>query len=230
VLQDLLPLLAALAVAALLYILRERRRRRLWLSPARPDLTMAETCDLWRRGHRGWTDHAFHPPEAAAGASPAEVEEEARRGLFETEKAILRSDHPRLAARRAILESAILALHLEAVAALGEAERTALLSGYAEGMDGVLRTAWRICELRWALLRIYAGLKFDDAAPGDWFHHFLWIARPYIREKVRLAQEHVLRMDAGSGRFVEVYDQLLDQLRKEMLKARPKQRFVEPDL
>ena len=55
-------------------------------------------------------------------------------------------------------------------------------------------------------------------------------AGPYIREKVRLAKEHILQADPGAGRFAELYDTLLGELRDKMLKARPKRRFVPSDL
>ena len=77
---------------------------------------------------------------------------------------------------------------------------------------------------------MYARWKFDDAVEDDWFHNYMNLARPYIREKVRLAKEHVIQMDASAARFAEIYDALLAELKEKMIKARPKQRFVRPDL
>ena len=39
-----------------------------------------------------------------------------------------------------------------------------------------------------------------------------------------------LQMDASAARFAEIYDALLAELQEKMIKARPKQRFVRPDL
>jgi hypothetical protein len=79
-------------------------------------------------------------------------------------------------------------------------------------------------------LRWYARMKYDDAVPGDWFHHYLRVAGPYVREKVRLAREHLVEFNEGAARFVQIYDALLAQLRHDMLAARPKKRFPPSDL
>ncbi len=204
-LGDLVPLMAVLAAAAAIYYARERHRRRTEVRPPRPEITLAEAWEEW---------HGSPAPEDV----PA------------IERHAAAADHPRLAIRAAILESAVLALHLEAIAELGEAERAALLKGYTPGMDGLLQESLRGAATRCAALRHYARLKYDDAVEDDWYDYFLRIAGPYIREKVRLAREYLLEVDEGARRFAEIYDQLLDELRREMLKARPKKRFPPPDL
>ena len=229
-LDDLLPLLAALTVAAVVYGLREARRRRLRVSPPMPGLTMQEAWERWLGGARHNLDDIFVPPGAAPDETPPRLRAEVGKSLMEIERRCAEADNPRAALRRAILHGAVIALHLEAVSALGEPERKALLQGYEEGMDELLRDAWRASTLTWIVLRQYGRLKYDDATASDWFHQFMHVARPYVREKVRMAREFVLQMDEGSGRFVEIYDELLQQLREEMLKARPKKRFVAPDL
>lgn len=226
VLRDLAPLLIALGVAAIIYILRETRRRRLRMNPSRPGLTMQEAWELCLQDSSKHPDGVLIP----AALQPEAVPAAAVKRLFELEGRCLEADNPRVAVREAVLENAVIALHLEAISELGEPERAALLRGYAEGMDQLLRDAWTASTLQWIVLRLYSRLKYDDAVAGDWFHHFMHVARPYIREKVRLAREFVLRMDEGSGRFVEIYDSLLQELRREMLKARPKRRFAAPDL
>ena len=44
-LRELLPLLTALTIAVLVYVVRERRRRRMRIAPLRPDIAMREVCD-----------------------------------------------------------------------------------------------------------------------------------------------------------------------------------------
>jgi hypothetical protein len=229
-LDDLLPLIVALTVATIVYVLRERRRRRHRLNPPRPDLTTREAWEMWRRGARNYFDGAFVPAGIEPGVVSEHVQEGAGLSLGEAERLCNETENPRLALRRAILESAAISLHLAAISELGEAEKKALLKGYAEGMDELLQDAFRISTLRWMVLRQYARLKYDDATNADWFHHFMHVAGPYIGEKVRLARDSVLQVDKGSGRFVEIYDELLSELRKEMIKVRPKKRFVPPDL
>lgn len=228
--RDLLPLLAGLAVAAIVYTTRELRRKRHRINPALPDLTMEEAWAIWTQSAETKPDSVFAMALAEQGVLTPPVESEALKGLLDGEKLYQEADHPRLALRSAILDNAAIAMHLDAISGFGEAERAALLRGYAEGMDAALQEARKICTLKWIVLRQYARLKYDDAVAGDWFHHFMRIARPYILEKTRLTREHVLQMDEGSRRFVEIYDALLNDLRVEMLKARPKKRFVEPDL
>jgi hypothetical protein len=45
VLRELFPLLTALTVAALVYAIREQRRRRMRIAPPRPEIAMREVCD-----------------------------------------------------------------------------------------------------------------------------------------------------------------------------------------
>lgn len=229
-LRDLLPLILALIVAYIVYVLREIRRRHSRVNPPLPRLSMKEAFDLWLRGLRDDPDRQFVPAEMVSGELSVKLLADAEASLLETERHFLEADNPRLAVRRAILESAAIGLHLEAIAEFGETERKALLKGYVEGMDGLLRHAWRLSVLRWIALRHYARFKHDDAVAGDWFHHFMQVARPYVREKVRLGRESVLRLDEGSGQFAQIYDQLLEELQQRMLKVRPKKRFVPVDL
>jgi hypothetical protein len=42
VLRELFPLLTALTVAAVVYVVREQRRRRMRIAPPRPDIAMRE--------------------------------------------------------------------------------------------------------------------------------------------------------------------------------------------
>jgi len=182
VLRELIPLLAALAAAAVLYAVRERRRRRMTIAPARPDIAMREIS-----------------------GEPA---------LLEIERACLASDDPRRAFRQAAIDHAIAALYLEAVAGCGV--------GGTEGHQQAQREIL-------SALRTYQRLKFDDAVPDDWFDHFTRIARPYIRERVRLTREFALHLDEGAERFARIYDDLLRGLVKEALSAPQKKSFVPPD-
>lgn len=217
--RDLLPLVAALSAAILIWVLRERHRRRTEIRPPAPDATLAEAAQSFLL-----VPHPDAPLLAPTLAPPAPAE------LEEIERQTLADAHPRLALRRAILDSAGMALHLEAMARLPESERAMLLQGYQPGMDPALRQAHAEALARSSLLRHYARLKYDDAVPDDWFEHFLHIAGPYIAEKVRLARDFLVRVDEGAGRFAEIYDALLDELRRELLKAPPKKRFPPPDL
>jgi hypothetical protein len=45
VLRELIPLVAALTVAVVVYVTRERRRRRMRIAPERPEIRMREVCD-----------------------------------------------------------------------------------------------------------------------------------------------------------------------------------------
>lgn len=213
-LADLVPLFAALATAVAIYVMKERHRRRTEVIPPRPDITMDEAWDCWLA--------ETPPPEPPP------------RGVLESLEAIEvragESDRPQDAIRTAIMDAAVLAVNLEAIAALGEPERQVLLKGYTEGMEGLLRDTIRGHNAQWSALRFYARLKYDDAVPDDWFDHFLHVARPYVREKVRLARDYLLEVDESAGRFAEIYDKLLDGLRQEMLKTRPKKRFPPSDL
>jgi hypothetical protein len=226
VLRDLVPLILALAIAVAIYAARELRRRRITVNPLFPDLTLAAAWQLWRRGIPDHPDKAFLKAAVTSAGEAADVEPL----LTGIDTSLSRSDHPRLALRAAILENASIALHLDAIIGLGEVERKALLKGYEEGMEDLLASARRLSTIRWAFLRLFARLKYDDAVPDDWFHNYLRVARPYVREKVRLAREHVLERNEGSGQFAQVYDQLLNGLTGETLKIPPKRRFVAPDL
>lgn len=180
--RELFPLLTALAVAAMVYAVRERRRRRMRIAPPRPGITMREIA-----------------------AAPA---------LLEIERACLAADDARVAFRRAALENAVAALYMETIADLGVANTGVLLRAYSE---------------TWKALREYLRLKYDDAVADDWFDHFVRVARPYIREKVRLTREFALHLDEGAERFARIYDDLLRDLLNEALAAPQKKSFVPPD-
>jgi hypothetical protein len=181
-LRELFPLLAALTVAAAVYVMREQRRRRMRIAPQRPDIAMREVCD-----------------------TPA---------LLEIERACLATDDPRVAFRRAAIENAVAALYLETIADYG-----------VENTGEMLREHTEICRA----LREYLRLKYDDAVPDDWFDHFTRVARPYIREKVRLTREFALHLDDGAERYARIYDELLRELLQEALAAPQKKSFVPPD-
>jgi hypothetical protein len=166
VLRELIPLIAALTVAAVVYVERERRRRRRRIRPLRPRIRMREISNA---------------PE-----------------LLEIERACRTSDNPRVAFRRAALESAVEDLYLETI-----------------GAERADTPAWRT-------LREYLRLKYDDAATDDWFDHFMDVARPYIRERVRLSRE------SAEG-VARIYDELLRELINEALNAPQKKSFVPPD-
>jgi len=182
VLRELLPLLTALTVAALVYAMREQRRRRLRIAPWRPDIAMIEVCD-----------------------APA---------LLEIERACLATDDPRVSFRRAAIENAVAALYLETIADCGVENTGEMLRAHTE---------------TWRVLREYLRLKYDDAVPDDWFEHFTRVARPYIREKVRLTREFALHLDEGAERYARIYDELLQELLQEALAAPQKKSFVPPD-
>jgi len=181
-LRELFPLVTALTVAAIVYVARERRRRRMRIEPLRPDITMRDVSGEPR--------------------------------LLEIERAAMATDDPRVALRRAAIENAVAALYLEAVAEFG-VDGTAELLGAHTG-------AWRA-------LREYLRLKYDDAVADDWFDHFTGVARPYIREKVRLTREFALHLDEGAERYARIYDELLQELVEEALRAPQKKSFVPPD-
>jgi hypothetical protein len=181
-LRELFPLLAALAVATVVYVMREQRRRRMRIAPPRPDIAMREVCD-----------------------APT---------LLEIERACLATDDARVAFRRAAIENDVAALYLETIAEYGVENTGEMLRGHRE-----------ICRA----LREYLRLKYDDAAPDDWFDHFTRVARPYIREKVRLTREFALHLDDGAERYTRIYDELLRELLQEALAAPQKKSFVPPD-
>src|SRR5579864_3461819 len=107
---DFVPLILALAIAAAVYLLRERHRRRNRIQPESPGLTMAEAWDLSRA--------------SAAYEASAEAQQQARASLLETERTLLASGDLR-ALRREILRSATTAIYLETILALAEPERAA---------------------------------------------------------------------------------------------------------
>ena len=181
-LRELFPLVTALTVAAVVYIVRERHIRRMRIAPPRPDLTMRELSDA--------------------------------QALLEIERAALATDDPRVAFRRAAMENAVAVLYLETIAECG-----------VENTGELLRAHTQI----WQALREYLRLKYDDAAPDDWFEHFTSVARPYIREKVRFTREFALHLDEGAERYARIYDELLQELLQEALAAPQKKSFVPPD-
>jgi len=181
-LRELFPLLTALTVAVVVYILREQRRRRMRIAPTRPDIAMREVCD-----------------------SPA---------LLEIERAALATDDPRVALRRAAIENAVAGLYLETIAECGVENTGEMLRAHND---------------MWRALREYLRLKYDDAVADDWFDHFTLVARPYIREKVRLTREFALHLDEGAERYARIYDELLRELLQEALAAPQKKSFVPPD-
>ena len=190
---DFYPLMAALAIAAAVYLLRERHRKRTLIRPARPDLTMDEAWELWRAG--------------ASFEASDDVLAQTRRTLADPES--LQS------LRQEIVRSATTALYLETILELGETERKALLKGYQEGMEPMLRGIIGVSNVRWRVLREYGRLKYDDAGPEDWFEQYVEIAAPYIREKVRLARAFLVEFEEGASRLVEIYDELLRELENE---------------
>jgi hypothetical protein len=134
--------------------------------------------------------------------------------LLEIERACLATDNPRVAFRRAAIENAVAALYLETIAECGVENTGEMLRAHTQ--------AWRA-------LREYLRLKYDDAVADDWFDHFTSVARPYIREKVRLTREFALHLDEGAERYARIYDELLQELLQEALAAPQKKSFVPPD-
>ena len=207
-LADYLPLLAAILLAVAIYWVRERHYRRTRVRPPRPDVTLAEAGEIWS--------------DAQAAPPPPEVLEQARQGLLEMEGL--------LQLRHQIVREATTVIYLETILQLGEAERTVLLKGYAAGMETLLRNVIDVSTARRQVLREYAHLKYDDVAPEDWFEQYTQVAGPYIREKVRLARAFLLELNEGAERLVEIYDELLRDLEKNLIEARPKKRYPPPDL
>lgn len=181
-LRELVPLLTALTVAAVVYAARERRGRKMRIAPLRPDLRMREV-----------------------NGAPI---------LLEIERAAMASENPRVALRRAAVENEVAALYLETIAEFG-----------VENTGEALRAHRETC----LALREYLRLKYDDAVRDDWFDHFTAVARPYIREKVRLTREFALHLDEGAERYARIYDELLRELLREALEAPQKKTFVPPD-
>ena len=225
---ELVPLLLALGAASAVYGLRDRARRRREIRPAYPEISVEQVWEWWVRGIRDPSDAAlglFQAEEMGASLEASIVTQ-----MLQTEELCLKSDDPRIALRQATLETAAMALHLEALLEVGETERQSLLRGYQPGMEPWLRDAFTQSAICCSVLRQYAHWKFDDVAEEDWFHWFYGTARPYIREKIRLAQETCLERDKESLRLVRIYDQLLQELTQKSLKAAPKRRFAPPDL
>jgi hypothetical protein len=182
VIEEFIPLVAALSFAAAIYVARERRLRRGRIQPARPDITMRDVC-----------------------ADPA---------LLAIEGACLAADDPRIQFRRAAIDNALAAIYLEIVAEYGAPDTQPMLAA---------------CTRAWQALREYLRLKYDDAVADDWFDHFVAVARPYLREKVRLTREFALHLDEGTERFARIYDELLRGLAQDALAAPQKKTFVPPD-
>jgi len=230
VIHDLLPLLIIFAVAGAIYKLRQARKTRFRINPPQPAITMTEAWNKYKHNLQNGSIPVPRPFSISQATLAEEIEAELVASLVNIEQKHLADSNPRLAVRRAILENATVALHLEAISRLPEPTRRILLKGYREGMDKAFKGAIMICKLRCAVLRLYSQLKYDDAVNRDWFYHFVWVAAPYIKEKIHMTRRHVIEMDADAKRFVEIYDELLSDLRQEALAARPKQRFLEPDL
>lgn len=193
-----------------------------------------ELIDAWERWLEGIADHPdarFIPSGFSAAGVTQEVRQDAERGLALLQNQIAGSDdHERQLVRRSILANATLAALLDALSTTSEEARAALVKGYEPGMAELINNATASSHVKWIVLRDYARWKFDDAVANDWFHEYMGKAKPYIREKVRLAKEYVLRTDPGAGRFAELYDTLLSELRDRLLKTPPKRRFVPSDL
>jgi hypothetical protein len=224
VLRDLMPLFLFLVSAAVVYAVRERRRRLYTVKPPAPDITLGEVWESLPEALPAHPDRAILPQaglEAAAGEVGTRVSA--------LEGALGASDDPRAALRAAIVESATRALHFTILSRLSEADKPVLLGGYQPGMEGLVENAAAVCWLECALLRRYAQLRHDDAVPGDWFHHFLSHARPYVKEKVRLARECLIERNQGAAASAGHYDVLLAELAGDAMRAAPKRRFVPPD-
>jgi hypothetical protein len=173
VFADFIPLIAALILAAAIYTLRERHRRRTRINPPQPDLKLAEI-----------TPEPLPEPQ----------------NLHEL--------------RRQILHHATLALYLETILELDWVEPS---------LEPQITQKVAVAAERWQTLREYARLKYDDAAPEDWFEHYRALAAPFIREKLHAAKE-------SHTSLVEIYNALLQDLQQSLLQSRPKQRYVPPDL
>ncbi|MCL4853195.1 MAG: hypothetical protein KJZ78_17700, partial [Bryobacteraceae bacterium] len=135
-LRDLIPLLLALAAAAAIYAIREWHRRRGQPNPKRPGITLAETWELWKAGVRNEADTQF----VRANEFPARVAAAAAQSLERTAQVLAEAgtrerDH----IRRAALESAATSLYLEQLTVYPERARSALIRGYNEGMEDLLR-------------------------------------------------------------------------------------------
>jgi hypothetical protein len=166
---------------------------------------------------------------AGANGIASEVLERARTSLLETEAGPIASGDAR-DRRRELLRSATTVIYLETILELGETERAALLKGYEPTMEPVVRTVIEVSRVRRDVLREYGRLKYDDAGPEDWFEQYVQVAGPYIREKVRLAREFLVELEPGAQRLVEIYDELLRELEKDLIESPAKRRYPPPDL
>jgi len=228
---ELEHILYALILAAAAYVVRELRRWRHEIRPKNPTMTIRQAWKRWEEGIRKHPDRRFAGAALRPDAVPEPLREHVRRHLEEMAAlAASAEEHERHAVRRMILSQVTLELLLDALARSDETSRQALIQGYQPGMAEALRQAAVASRVKWLVLRDYARWKFDDAVPDDWFHHYRGLAGPYIRERVRLARSYMLEADAGAGRFIEIYDTLLAELRDQALKARPKKRFPPGDL
>lgn len=228
---ELKHIVYALIIAVIAYAIREYRRWRNSIRPLYPDM---ELDDAWQRCLQSIANHPdarFIPAGLAPASAREPVRQDAEHSLLHLAEQVRNSDdHERHIIRRMILANATLALQLDALSHSSEQARLALIKGYDAGMAELVDNAVASSMLKWIVLRQYAHWKFDDAVADDWFHEYMGQAGPYIREKVRLAKEHVLQADSGAGRFAELYDTLLGEIRDKMLKVRPKRRFVPTDL
>ena len=219
-----------LLASVVLYAVREVRRYRARTRPRQPDIAVERAWEILHDGEPRNPDLALLGPDGRLPELSDPVAEQVRQNVLAVERASAGQWDQRRAVRAAILSSAVIGLHLEALAACDESARGALIKGYQPEMDRQLREAAGGATLEWLALRCYARWKFDDAVTDDWFHNYVHIARPYIREKVRLARQHVLQVDEDARRFTEIYDQLLAELGERMLAAPAKKRFPPPDL
>ncbi|MCP5110756.1 MAG: hypothetical protein GY953_07980 [bacterium] len=222
---ELSHLVYALVIAVIAYVAREIHRWRHTVRPRTPHMTMEEAWESFQ-------PTAPNPDRELTEVSvfPDRILAEVKQGVLDAERQSEEAPSARLAIRGFILSNAAISLHLEAIAQGEEEARKALIKGYEPGMDLLLNDAVAGATLKWLVLRHYARWKFDDAVGNDWFHQYMGLARPYVREKVRLAQAYVVSVDESVGRFAEIYDKLLAELGESALKARQKKRFVPPDL
>jgi hypothetical protein len=230
VIRDLFPLVFALVAAAAIYAIREWWRNSRRLRPRFPEITMEEVWQAWRDGASVVPDGPFAPEDWDRTSLSESVLETAHSDLLMLGERLSRSADRRRDLRRGILESVTLALHIEALLEMGEAERAILLEGYQPGTEEQLHDALRLTTILWMLLRQYARLKYDEANREDWFHHYVQTARPYIREKARCAKARFLHKDGSAGQAVTIYDTLLMEMFKTLLDVHAKKRFPPPDL
>jgi hypothetical protein len=188
---------------------------------------MEEAIELARHSSQSHPDRSLQPARVDLAG---EMDSDTRQSLLAVERNALSSTNPRLSIREAILQNATLAMQLDAIAGEDEEARQALITGYQPGMGERLEAAAVSFHVAWYVLRTFARWKFDDAVASDWFHNYVLTARPYVREKVRLAREAVLHVDVSASRFAAIYDTLLAELQQKIRSAPSKKRFVRPDL